>query len=383
MTTGAPAASPPANDVVPAASSAAPAQVIPDVAAPASSPEKSEGVAESFDDKVARLEGRAVQVEAPPAPESPDSPEAAATNDEPAVEPDEPTTAPEVSKDKDEAKTFAERPEWKEALALVPAEHQPKMRAALRSILGKEQAAIKAVEARYQPAAEIATRIEKAVGSAEAVKNAVAFMELYQAADPRADAMLQELVADYRSRTGAVLTSPDLVRRNADLEKRFADGAMTSEDRDQARKDLFELEKARIEKKRVNSQTEAQRQAAARQAMDSATQALASTCDAWETEKGKSDPDYKPLKQRVEDRAYKIGTDVQARQNNRILTPAQMRQVLDQALAEVKAEAAKERPPARARNPITSNGSSATTRRAPSTPQERYQAKIEALERSL
>lgn len=302
-------------------------------------------------------------------------------NDEPAAEPTEPTIVPEVPKD--ESKSFAERPEWKEALALVPAEHQPKMRAALRAILGKEQAAIKAVEAKFRPTVEIVKRIETATGSAEAARNAVAFIELYQSADPRAGAMLQDLVADFNARTGAVLTSPDLVRRNADLEKRLADGVITPEDRDQARKDLFELEKARVEKTRVGTQTAAQAKEAARRAMDDATNALSATCTAWETEKGKSDPDYKTLKNRVEDRAYKIGTDVQSQQGNRILTPAQMRQVLDKALAEVKAEAAKERPSPKPRNPITSNGSSATTRRAPATPQERYQARIDALERNL
>lgn len=382
--------SPTPEDVSPANSSTAT-----DVVQSESSPEKA-GAAETFAQKVERLErGEPLKPEASPTPKA-DKPESEAepeksdaTQDEPAADKGkakDPTVLSQQQQQQTDAeltKAFSERPEWKKALSLVPKEKQPEMREAMRQIFSREGQVAKQVEEKFKPVVQKYDRLKSAVGDDQSAENAIVLTELFQKGDPRARVMLTQLIEDLDARTGAVLTSPDLKTRAAEIDTNLDEGLLTPEEATQKKADLLEIQKARVGKQQTEAQLNQSQQAEAEKRFNEAVNETSKAADDWEKEQMESDPDYPALKKLVEDRAFKIGDERQRKLKGRLLNGTELKAVLDEAFKQVKEEAVKLRPPARARQPFTGNGSSATAKRTPANPRERLDQLADKYEQNL
>ena len=360
---------PPASSVQPASQpegveAASPAEIV--------APEK------QFADTVEALESGKSPTEA--AKESEAKPEAK-PKDEGKVE-DKATDAEVLLKSQQEEalnKKFDERPEWKKALSLVPKAQQHEMRTLMREVLQREQAVNQQVE-QFKPAVQKFERFRKSVGDDQAVENTIQLTEMFQRGDPKAREMLVTLLNDLDARTGTVLTSPDLKKRSEAIDQKVTDGLMEAADAETARKDLLEIQKARV----GQQQTESQKQAAQRQQMQQGFERqqaeMVGACNDWEKDKMASDPDYPSLKAVVESRAFLIGNEKQNKLQGRLLNATEMKSVLEEALTWAKAEAVKFAPRPQARTRLNGGGSSATSRRAPANDEEAFNQEIERLE---
>ncbi len=307
------------------------------------------------------------------------APEAEATEqDEPVVKAEE---APVLSQAQEQAlnKAFDERPEWKAILSATPKDKQKEVRGAMRGIFEREGVLNSTLE-RVKPAVEKFERLRRGVGDDQAVENTIQLVELFQQGNPKARDMLITLLNDLDARTGMVLTSPDLIKRGLDIEAQLTDGSMDEAQAKQARADLLELQKSRVGKQQSEAERQRQQEAETQRSFETQQTEMVNAADAWEKTTMAKDPDYPALKPLVEDRAYRIGNERQNKLKGRLLNGAEMKQVLDDALKQIKEEAGKLQPKPKPRQVLNGNGSSATSRRQPANEREAFEMEIERLE---
>lgn len=310
--------------------------------------------------------------------------EAGAQQDEPAPGADGATTDPRnVESEAALKKAFDERPEWKKALSLVPREQVGTMRDILRGVLTRENEVLERLET-VKPVLASYGRLQTAVGDdPRALDGVITLAELHAKADPRARELLMLLLNDLDSRTGSVLTSPDLKKRGADIDE-LAEAKVIDAAEAQTRKaDLLEIERSRATERGARAMEQNLTKTQQRRSFETQQEALNVTCNQWEQETLKSDPDYPSLKEVVEQRAYMIGMEEQQKLKNRLLNTAEMKKILDDALVWSKDQAARFKPAPRARSPLSgsSGGSSAqNSRRAPANAAEEFDQEIERLE---
>lgn len=329
-----------------------------------------------FSDTIERLESGKAPKEAVKATKEATE----AKTDEPAKEATKETNA--LSQEHEEAlnKQFVERPEWKAVLNATPKEKQKDVRQAMRTIYERENALHKQVE-QTKPVLQKFERFKRGVGNEEAVDNTITLIELWQKGDPKAKEMLMVLVNDLDARTGAVLTSPDLKQRNQAIDEALQQGTMDEAEAAQRRNDLLELQKARVTKQQTEKELQSRESMTQQQRFEAMQQEMETSANEWEKDKIASDPDYPSLKKLVEASAFRIGNERQNKLNGqRLLNGAEIKQIFDEALKEVKAEAEKWKPKPKARTVLNGNGSSANSRRQPANPQEAFFQRIEELE---
>lgn len=332
------------------------------------SPEK------SFADTVAKLEEGKSPKEAVKS-----ETDTEAVNDEPAKAD---VKEPALSQEQNEAlnKAFAERPEWKKVLAATPKEKQGEVRAAMRGIYERENSLHKQIE-QNKPVLTAFDRFRKATGGEQEAENTIRLAELHKAGDMRAREMLVMLLNDFDSRTGAVLTSPDLLQRSQGIDKQVGEGALTPEDGEQRKKDLVEIQKARAGKQATEAELKQRDDTQRNNSAEAQTQEMVNACDAWEKDKLKSDPDYPALKKFSDSLAFQIGNERQQQlKGERLLNGREMKEVLEEAYKQAKEEAAKFRPAPKTRQVTTGTSSSATSRRQPANKAEEFDQMVEQLE---
>lgn len=271
-------------------------------------------------------------------------------------------------------KAFAARPEWQEAIKLVPPDKQKVMRQILRTVLGRESKAVAELQ-RVKPDVETVTKLRTTLGE-DAVSNGFALMELWHRGDPKAKEILTELLTDLDTRTGARLSSPDLVKRAAAIQEREDAGLLDATEAEEERKLLLELERTRAG---LNQTKEAQTKAAkaeAEQRNEVLVQNTARAIDAWEKTTAGSDPDYAKIQKGVINRAKLLVQD-KLNQVNRSLQPGEMVDLLKQAYTEEKAYIRSLLPARRKITPLRGNGSSTNSRPKPKTAEEQLEELLE------
>ena len=306
-----------------------------------------------------------------------------ATKDEPAKDVTKETNA--LSQEQEEAlnKQFVERPEWKAVLAAAPKDKQKEVRQAMRTIYERENALHKQVE-QTKPVLQKFERFKRGVGNDEAVDNTITLIELWQKGDPKAKDMLMVLVNDLDARTGSVLTSPDLKQRNQAIDEALRQGTMDEAEANQRRADLLEIQKARVTKQQTESELQKRESMTQQEKFEAMKQEMVNSEIEWEKAQMANDPDYPSLQKLVRSTAFQIGNERQNKLNGqRLLNGAEIKQIFDEALKEVKAEADKWKPKPKARTVLNGNGSSANSRRQPSNPQEAFDQLVEEREARL
>ncbi len=278
-------------------------------------------------------------------------------------------------------KNFVERSEWKKVLSATPKDKQGEVRAAMRTIYERENALNKTIE-QQKPVLQTFERLKVATGGEQYVESTVDLIEKWQKGDPKALEMLDILRNDLLQRTGNVLTSPDLVQRNRDIDSELQQGTLDENQAQQRRNDLLEIEKARVTAKRSEADVKKREEHERNTTVESQHRALVTAANDWEKSKMASDPDYPALREAIEGRTAVLRDQHPSVKEGKMLTPVEAVKVLDDALAWAKAQVAKWQPKPRARNGLNGNGnsSSATSRRQPANAEEEFSQKIEELE---
>lgn len=288
-----------------------------------------------------------------------------------------------LSQDQEQSlnKQFVDRPEWKKVLSAAPKEKQAEVRSAMRTIYERENALHKQIE-QQKPVVQTFERFRKGVGDDQAVENTIKLVEFYQAGDPRALQMLDALRNDLLQRTGEVLTSQDLIQRNRSIDDQLTQGTLDEAEATQKRKDLLEIEKARVTAKRSETDVLQRETRELQNSVNDQVAAAESAGNEWEKTKMSNDPDYPALKEAVEARALALANQHPSVKAQKVLTPVEAVKILDDALVWAKAQVAKWQPKAKPRNGLNGNGSSssATSRRQPANAEEEFNQRIEELE---
>jgi len=329
----------------------------------------------AFHGEVERLQGKPASADSQPAEkEETESAEVAEENteplkDEPGADSEETTKGPnDLSKPVvDPDKGFSSRPEWKKAAEIAdklgPTAGK-EMRHLMREIL-KTETTLKTQVEQFKPAHEAITRIERAAGK-EGVEGSIRLIEGWQAGDPQARKILQELMDDFDRRTGNVITSPDLTDKLKRVDEQMAQGLLTEDEAKERRAELQELERTRATAKQLQSRTtqtqqleQQQRQQAEQQQR---VQEVVTVANNWQKEILAKDPDYPALAELHETLTETLANR-KMQELGRELNGGEAKQVLEAAYKQVKAQAMKFQPKPKAKVPVTGgNGSSAKTK---------------------
>lgn len=276
-------------------------------------------------------------------------------------------------------KQFVGRPEWSKVLNAAPKEKQKEVRQAMRTIYERENSLHQIVE-KQKPHVQTYERLERATGGKEFVENTIQLIEEFQKGSPKAREMMLTLLNDLDVRTGQVLTSQDLVQRNKAIDDQLTQGTLDEAQAQQLRKDLLEIEKARITSKQSETERKQREEHEQRSTVEGQVTAAKTAGNDWEKGKMSSDPDYPSLRTMVAGQAALLRDQHPLVQEGKILTPVEVTKLLDKALEMVKAEAAKLRPPPKPRNGLNGSSSSATSRRQPANAEEAFFQEVERLE---
>lgn len=278
-------------------------------------------------------------------------------------------------------KTFAERPEWRRVLDITPKEKQKEMRGALRTLYERETSLHQQIE-KQKPVLQTFERFRKGVGDDQAVENTIQLVEMFSQGNPKAREMLVTLLNDLDARTGAVLTSQDLMQRNRSIDDRLQQGTIDENEAKQLRNDLLEIEKSRVTAKRSEAEVQQRDKREQQTTVEAQMQATEDAGTEWEKSKMGSDPDYPALKDTVEKVAKAMLLDHPSFKSGKVLTPSEAVKILNDSLAWAKSQVSQWQPKPKPRNGLNGHGSSssATSRRQPANAEESFYQKIEELE---
>ncbi len=251
----------------------------------------------------------------------------------------------------------------------------------MRGLYERETAMHQQIE-QQKPILNTFERLKAATGGVEHVESTVDLIEKWQKGDPKALEMLDILRNDLLQRTGSVLTSPDLMQRNRDIDSELQQGTLDETQAQQKRNDLLEIEKARVTARRSEAEVKQRDQREQQTTVESQIQAAEHAGNEWEKATMSKDPDYPSLKEAVESKALALANQHPSVRAGKVLTPAEAVKILDDSLAWAKAQVAKWQPKAKPRNGLNGHGnsSSATSRRQPANATEEFNQKIEELE---
>jgi hypothetical protein len=255
-------------------------------------------------------------------------------------------------------------------------------RKVLREIYKREYDLTQTVE-KSKPAVEVVQEMFQSVGGSEqGFANMRQLIKSFDSDPQGAVPMLETLLNDAKKRAGMVLQSPELLSEAQQLDQQVKDGLIEPDAAEKRKKELLELEQARMGQTRTKAQTEAQRQAQANAEQQRKTQ-IASTEinqaeESWTADKLKNDPDFS-----VVQNSFNAFAKVYALEfwNKGLGMPnaKQSVEILEKALKTAKDEAGKFRPKPTAKKPVLSggSGSSGNNRQQPTTELERFDAIVE------
>lgn len=278
-------------------------------------------------------------------------------------------------------KDFAKRPEWDTVIQSVRPEQKAKVRAVMRTIFQKENELTAELSA-AKPVLQTFERFRKGVGDDQAVENTIKLVEMFSKGDPKAREMLVTLLNDLDARTGAVLTSQDLMQRNRSIDDRLQQGTIDDNEAKQLRNDLLEMEKLRVTAKRSEAEVQQRDKREQQTTVEAQMQATEDAGTEWEKSKMGSDPDYPALKDTVEKVAKAMLLDHSSFKSGKVLTPTEAVKILNDSLAWAKSQVSIWQPKPRPRNGLNGHGSSssATSRRQPANAAEEFSQRIDELE---
>jgi hypothetical protein len=280
---------------------------------------------------------------------------------------------------------LTERPEWKSLTAIADKLGKAagkETRKVLREIYKREYDLTQTVE-KSKPAVEVVQEMFQSVGGSEqGFANMRQLIKSFDSDPQGAVPMLETLLNDAKKRAGMVLQSPELLSEAQQLDQQVKDGLIEPDAAEKRKKELLELEQARMGQTRTKAQTEAQRQAQANAEQQRKTQ-IASTEinqaeESWTADKLKNDPDFS-----VVQNSFNAFAKVYALEfwNKGLGMPnaKQSVEILEKALKTAKDEAGKFRPKPTAKKPVLSggSGSSGNNRQQPTTELERFDAIVE------
>lgn len=321
------------------------------------------------------------------AEDSPSTEKAAEANAEEATETDEPvaeeaeaTERNDLSQEQQEQqsdqaeKAFTARPEWQAALKLVPKDKQTEMRKLLRPLLERETHLAGELK-RVKPDLDAVKELRTSLGE-DGVSNGFALMKLWHRGDPKAKEILTELLTDLETRTGARLSSPDLIKRQAKLKQDVESGLVDADEAQEQEAILLELERTRAGLNHSKSEREAAVKAEAEQKFDQMVKNHTQAINNWEAQVAKSDPDYlfrkdkdtPTLQENTLNQAIREINDLAAQQGDKPVTLEQKLEICKRAYAAQKKFVTQRNRPVR--TPIRDQGSSGTSRPKPQTDME-------------
>lgn len=269
---------------------------------------------------------------------------------------------------------FHKRPEWAELNKALGDDGAKKARPIIRQLMEREHRAAEAIRPLKQEVDELRRYTVDDTGY-KTMKNVVrAYAEDPAAAVP----VLEKMLLDARTRSGHVVSSPDLKAKLATIDKKLENGQIDEETANLLRESVTEAEKGRAGARTANErqqQTETQRRQQAQ--MEARGQALESI-NSWETNIRERDPDFGQVTP-VND--PKHGESVA----DRVFDALQLkfmnnpRATADELIAEATrvhrlARGQLARPAAREQRPVTSSGSSTTAKPKPKTMREAMDA---------
>lgn len=231
-------------------------------------------------------------------------------------------------------KSFSERPEWGQAMKIARQagpEAEKQMRQALRGVYQREQSAHEQVK-KLKPQAVYGERIAKVLGDPQAVENSVRLIESFAAGEPAAEEMLVSLLTDFRSRTGKVLSSPDLVKRLESAKADKRDGLITEEQYEAQRQDLLELEQTRKARQQAESRVKERETAEQSKVVEDRAKAFEQAIALGVRQL--NDPDFPVIEDWVYAEVNKLC--IEEKRQQRELTPERMPGLVKVAVANVK-----------------------------------------------
>lgn len=330
-----------------------------------------------FKADVARATGKE-----PASPTTETKPDPAQKTDEPGGEPGK-EKVDDLSQSKVTdpiSQKLTERPEWK-AVAAFEAKHGKEagkeMRAVLRGIYKHEYDLTQQAE-KAAPALEAFQEMHQAVaGNPQGLANMRHLIKSFDPDPASAVPLLQILLDDAKKRAGLVVSSPELKTEEQKLQDQVSNGLIDNETAENRRKELLELQQARLTKERAEQarQTEAQKAQAAQQTK--AIEDLNATEARWTQEKLKGDPDYS-IVQELHGKFVRLNTREFFEQNRRYPDVKEATDLLEKSLTEAKAEAGKFRPKPRERQAVTGGmGSSGNNRQQPGSELDEFKQDVQ------
>lgn len=262
---------------------------------------------------------------------------------------------------------FQKRPEWAELNNALGKDGAKKARPILRQLMEREHRATEAIRPLKQEVNELKRYTVDDTGY-KTMKNVVrAFAEDPAAAVP----VLEEMLLDARTRSGHVVSSPDLKAKLATINKRLEDGLIDEDTAKIARESVEEAEKGRAGARSASErsqQTETQRR---QQAQTEARGQALESLNSWETNIRERDPDFGKVTPANDPKHGESVAD-------RVFDALQLKfmQNPNTSADELIAEATRvhklargqlARPAAREHRPVTSSSSSTTAKPKPKT----------------
>ena len=228
-----------------------------------------------------------------------------------------------------------------------------------------------------KPAVEFTERIKRAGVELE---NTAALIEGWQRGDDSAGKILRELLSDWETRRGDVLSSPELVAEAKELEQQLNDGMVDEAFVTKRKAELLKLQRGEA----VVKQTEAQKAEAAKQAQQESLGKLFKACDTafanWEKAGPLKNPDYTPELKKLMVTVGDQFVAEKSQQLGRYLNPAEVVECSQKAYEQIMGTVKSVMPRRTAIKPITGGHSSTNSRREPTNEREAIMQKFDALE---